>query len=77
MELGHDTAMKIWERDYGNAQEALDYAGRRMVKSAYGQTTSEVGWDIDHKTPVSKGGSNEMANLRAVNIKTNRERGNK
>ncbi|MDR3056622.1 MAG: hypothetical protein LBU84_00595 [Prevotella sp.] len=70
MKLGYDIAMKIWERDYGNAEHAEDYAGRYMLKSEYRNTISLGSWDIYRIIPVSKGGGNEMANLHAVNIKT-------
>jgi 5-methylcytosine-specific restriction endonuclease McrA len=33
--------------------------------------------EVDHKTPLSKGGSNSKRNLRVVSRKTNRSKGNK
>jgi 5-methylcytosine-specific restriction endonuclease McrA len=76
MELGRDTAMKIWERDYSGETSAKDFKGRLMLKSAYGDEASDYGWDIDHIMPKAQGGGNEMSNLRAANIKSNREKGN-
>ena len=35
------------------------------------------GKDIDHKKPLSKGGSNKRKNLRLVSKKTNRSKRNK
>ena len=33
--------------------------------------------EVDHKKPLSKGGSNKKSNLRAVSRKTNRRKGSK
>ena len=33
--------------------------------------------EVDHKKPLSKGGSNKKSNLRVVSRKTNRKKGNK
>ena len=33
--------------------------------------------EVDHKNPISKGGSNRRDNLRAVSLKTNRTKGGK
>jgi 5-methylcytosine-specific restriction endonuclease McrA len=33
--------------------------------------------EVDHKIPLSKGGSNSKKNLRVVSRKTNRKKGNK
>jgi 5-methylcytosine-specific restriction endonuclease McrA len=35
------------------------------------------GREVDHRTPLSKGGGNGKGNLRAVSRKTNRKKGNK
>jgi len=32
--------------------------------------------EVDHKKPLSKGGSNNKSNLKVVSMKTNREKGN-
>lgn len=33
--------------------------------------------DVDHKRPLSKGGSNSRSNLRAISSSTNRAKGNR
>jgi len=33
--------------------------------------------DVDHKRPLSKGGSNQRSNLRAISAHTNRSKGNR
>ena len=35
------------------------------------------GREVDHRTPLSKGGGNGKGNLRAVSRKTNRKKGSK
>lgn len=60
-----DMDPSVWRRDdYGNIIYFADY----------GDTESAYGWEIDHITPLSEGGSNELFNLRPLNWKTNRTR---
>lgn len=37
----------------------------------FGDTSSDFGWEIDHKKPLAKGGSNNLANLEALQWKNN------
>lgn len=53
-----------------------DEKGNIIRKSSYG-TMGEYGWEIDHRNPVSKGGSDHGRNLRALNTKANREKSDK
>lgn len=41
----------------------------------YGNRDSEFGWEIDHITPVSQGGSDRLDNLRALQWQNNAGRG--
>lgn len=34
------------------------------------------GWEVDHIKPISEGGTNELSNLRPLNISDNRGRNN-
>ena len=47
-----------------------DY-GNIIYKSSYGKQ-SEMGWEIDHKHPKSKGGTDSSRNLQAVQWEENR-----
>ena len=53
-----------------------DSAGNQIYKPAYG-TQGDQGWEVDHKKPKSKGGSNSSRNLQALQSATNRRKSNK
>lgn len=46
-----------------------------MYRHSYGKA-SEMGWEIDHIKPVSRGGSDSIYNLQALNTSVNRSKGN-
>lgn len=48
-------------------------AARRVMKKELGSAAVK-GKDIDHKKPLSKGGSNARSNLRVMSISKNRGR---
>lgn len=52
-----------------------DY-GNIMYKLSYGRQ-SEMGWEIDHKHPISKGGTDTPNNLHVVQWKENRQKSDK
>ena len=54
----------------------VDNYGNTIYKSSYGKK-SDMGWEIDHKYPVSKGGSDSPRNLQAVQWKENRIKSDK
>lgn len=49
-----------------------DY-GNPIYKLSYGKT-SDMGWELDHKYPKSKGGSDSSKNLQAVQWEENRKK---
>ena len=51
-----------------------DELGNAVYKPAFG-TEGKMGWEIDHRKPTSKGGSNHRRNLRILQTKANREKG--
>jgi len=53
-----------------------DSAGNKIYKTSYGNT-SEMGWEVDHKNPKSKGGSESTKNVQALHWEENRKKSDK
>jgi len=51
-----------------------DVAGNILYKPSYGSDT-EMGWEIDHIKPVSRGGSDNLRNLQVLQVATNQSKG--
>lgn len=56
----------VWRRDT---------CGHNIKYSEHANTKSEYGWEIDHKCPTSKGGTETIDNLQPLYWKYNREKG--
>ncbi|UCM59913.1 HNH endonuclease [Aeromonas hydrophila] len=71
---------KVWDKlDEENAQNEKDgfrkdQCSAWIRKSEYGNRDHKHGWEIDHITPKSKGGTDEISNLRALHWKNNAAR---
>ena len=50
-----------------------DEKGKQIFKPSYGKNSAQ-GWQIDHRNPVAKGGSDHRRNLRALNTKNNQKK---
>ncbi len=53
-----------------------DAYGNEIYKPSFGKE-GEKSWQIDHKRPIDKGGSNNLRNLQPLQTETNKEKGNK
>ena len=53
-----------------------DKLGNTMYYHSYGKT-SDMGWEIDHSKPQSKGGTDHLNNLQPLNTNANRQKSNK
>ena len=53
-----------------------DSSGNKIYKSSYGKK-SDMGWEVDHKNPKSKGGSESTKNVQALHWEENRHKSDK
>lgn len=77
MDLNHETAMRLWNKQFGKETKVKDFTGREISKGAYNQRGSEYGWNVDHILPQSQGGKTVDYNLICCHIKTNDEKADK
>ena len=70
---------KVWEKAspiHGKDPDVWrrDTEGNKIRYGSYG-TKGRFGWEIDHKHPKAKGGSDNLKNLQPLHWKENREKG--
>jgi len=64
----------VWDICFGKVEEAYDYSGRLMKKTACGNPNSKYHPTIDHIRPLSKGGSDVLENIVVCHRDTNEEK---
>lgn len=64
----------VWNAIYGDKEEAVDYAGRLMKKSACGNPRSPFQPTLDHIRPISKEGCDVPENIILCHRDTNEEK---
>ena len=74
------TKDKVWEKAATiRGRDPHDYrrapSGEVMSYAQYGKS-ARGGWEVDHINPKSRGGSDGIRNLQAMDTKTNRSKGN-
>lgn len=66
----------VWKsvNPFGMTSLKYDKCGKLIRYEDYGNTNSSQGWEIDHIKLVSKGGTDELANLQALQWENNRKK---
>ncbi len=67
---------KEYKDFHGKPEQIKNRAMRNQARKTLGLKKGDKR-EADHKVPLSKGGSNQKRNLRAVSFKTNRRKGAK
>lgn len=72
---------QVWQKgtpvaNYDPAMYRLDSCGAWMQRTEYGNRQHKLGWEIDHISPSSLGGSNDLFNLRPLQWENNASRQN-
>ena len=71
---------KVWKkgkviRGKDSVLYRRDKAGNIIYKPSYGKN-SDMGWEVDHKKPASKGGKDNLGNLQPLQSDENKEKSN-
>lgn len=73
-DYSYDTHYEASSEQRRNRSERV-IARRELAKE--GKVSKGDGKDVDHVKPLSKGGSNDRSNLRAISAHANRSKGNR
>jgi len=76
MAITEDTIQRVWEKGTivaNNDPKAWrkDQCGAWIGREQYANRGSQYGWEIDHITPESEGGGDELSNLRPLQWENN------
>jgi 5-methylcytosine-specific restriction endonuclease McrA len=76
-----ERVQEVWEtaqtiRGKDPDQYRRDAAGNVIRRASYGKD-SEMGWEVDHKKPVNRDGSDNLRNLQPLQTDENREKSDK
>lgn len=61
----------------GATEHRKDKCGSIIQYDKYGDTSTSLGWEIDHINPKSNGGTDDITNLQALRWENNRRKGDK
>lgn len=76
MNPSEQTIQQVWEKgtivpDNDPGVWRKDACGAWIGRAYHGDRSSQYGWEIDHITPESEGGSDELSNLRPLQWENN------
>ena len=76
MSHSEETIQKVWEKGtivpkYDSKAWRKDQCKAWISRKQYGNRESSHGWEIDHITPKSEGGTDELSNLRPLQWENN------
>lgn len=77
MDINRETAMSLWNEQFGKATKVKDFAEREIAKGAYNDRNSKFGWNVDHILPQSQGGKSVKSNLICCHVLTNDDKADK
>lgn len=75
MKNGKRDYKREYEKYHSSAEQRANRSKRTVARNqsnAEGRTHKGDGKDLDHKTPLSKGGSNAKSNTRVISASSNR-----
>ena len=77
MSFSEDVVEQVWQKaTYVSAENEKngfrkDQCPAWIQRNKYGSRNSTYGWEIDHITPVSRGGTDSVSNLRPLQWENN------